>query len=50
MRVYPPWVASITMLVCRPYTKVSVIPARLGNGPVMDELGWNASNLHDPID
>ena len=29
-RVYPPWVASITMLVCRTYTRVSVFPSRVG--------------------
>jgi len=50
IRVYPIWVASITMLVSRPYTKVSVFPAHLWDGPVKDYLGWNASNLHDPFD
>ena len=30
MRVYPPWIASITMLVCRTYTRVSVFPSRVG--------------------
>jgi hypothetical protein len=37
------------MLVCRTYTRVSVFPARLGDAPVADWRGWNATNLDDLV-